>query len=32
VRVQGINQGVIPAGDYGAGGKAWLLLDELLIN
>lgn len=32
VRVRGINQGVIPAGAYGAGGKAWLLLDELLVN
>jgi hexosaminidase len=32
VRVRGTNQGVIPAGAYGAGGKAWLLLDELLVN
>jgi hexosaminidase len=32
VRVRGVNQGVIPAGAYGAGGKAWLLLDELLVN
>ncbi|RZK53108.1 MAG: beta-hexosaminidase, partial [Hymenobacter sp.] len=32
VRVRGLNQGIIPAGEYGAGGKAWLLLDELLIK
>ena len=32
VRVRGVNQGIIPAGEYGAGGKAWLLLDELLVN
>ncbi|TPG71852.1 beta-hexosaminidase [Hymenobacter nivis] len=32
VRVRGVSQGLIPAGEYGAGGKAWLLLDELLVN
>jgi hexosaminidase len=32
VRVRGTNQGLIPAGEYGAGGKAWLLLDELLVH
>jgi hexosaminidase len=32
VRVRGVNQGTIPAGAYGAGSKAWLLLDELLVN
>ena len=32
VRVRGRNQGLIPAGEYGAGGKAWLLLDELLVH
>ncbi|WP_204376154.1 glycoside hydrolase family 20 protein [Hymenobacter coccineus] len=32
VRVRGLNRGPIPAGAYGAGGKAWLLIDELLVN
>jgi len=32
VRLQAINKGVIPAGEYGAGGKAWLLLDEFRID
>jgi hexosaminidase len=32
VKVQAVNQGLIPAGEYGAGGKAWLLVDELLVN
>ncbi|QNE41736.1 family 20 glycosylhydrolase [Hymenobacter sp. NBH84] len=32
VRVTALNQGTIPAGEYGAGGKAWLLVDELYVN
>jgi hexosaminidase len=32
VKVRAVNQGTIPAGEYGAGGKAWLLVDELLVN
>ncbi|OUJ73208.1 glycoside hydrolase family 20 protein [Hymenobacter crusticola] len=32
VKISAVNQGTIPAGEYGAGGKAWLLVDELLVN
>ncbi|MBC6609466.1 family 20 glycosylhydrolase [Hymenobacter sp. BT507] len=32
VRLTAQNQGVVPAGEYGAGGKAWLLVDELFVN
>jgi len=32
VKIRAVNQGTIPAGEYGAGGKAWLLVDELLVN
>ncbi|MEZ0540268.1 glycoside hydrolase family 20 protein [Fibrella arboris] len=32
VRIQAVNKGVIPAGEYGAGGNAWLLLDEFRID
>jgi len=32
VRVTALNQGTIPAGEYGAGGNAWLLVDELYVN
>ncbi|GAB3754171.1 glycoside hydrolase family 20 protein [Spirosoma pomorum] len=32
VRMQATNKGIIPAGEYGAGGKAWLLLDEFRID
>ena len=32
VRVTAINKGIIPAGEYGAGGKAWLLTDEIFLN
>lgn len=31
VRVRGTNQGLILAGEYRAGGKAWLLLGKLLV-
>ncbi|WP_198175228.1 family 20 glycosylhydrolase [Spirosoma telluris] len=32
VRIRATNKGVIPPGEYGAGGKAWLMLDEFQIN
>ena len=32
VRVVATGQGTIPAGEYGAGGKAWLLLDEFGVD
>ncbi|MDI9865008.1 glycoside hydrolase family 20 protein [Flectobacillus sp. DC10W] len=31
VKVIGVNKGTIPAGEYGAGAKAWLIVDELFI-
>lgn len=32
VKVFAENKGVIPAGEYGAGGKAWLLVDEVYVD
>ncbi|MXV49694.1 family 20 glycosylhydrolase [Pedobacter sp. HMF7647] len=32
VKVRAVNKGIIPEGEYGAGGKAWLLVDELIVN
>ena len=32
IRVTAVNKGVIPEGEYGAGGKAMLLADEILVN
>jgi len=32
IKVTGVNKGVIPAGEYGAGGKAWLMTDEIMIE
>jgi len=32
VRFTAVNQGLIPAGAYGAGAKASLLLDEIIVN
>lgn len=32
VKVTGINKGIIPAGEYGAGGKALLMIDEITVN
>jgi hexosaminidase len=32
IKVVGINKGVIPAGEYGAGGNALLLIDEVIIE
>ena len=32
VRIQATNQGVISAGEYGAGANAWLLLDEIRVE
>jgi hexosaminidase len=32
VRVRARNRGIIPAGLEGAGGKAWLMVDEILVN
>lgn len=31
VKVIGINKGTIPLGEYGAGAKAWLIVDELVV-
>ncbi len=32
VKVTGINKGLLQPGDYGAGTKALLMIDEILIN
>jgi hexosaminidase len=32
VKVKAVSKGVIPAGEYGAGGKALLLMDEIIVN
>ncbi|KLT65789.1 hypothetical protein AB669_10265 [Pedobacter sp. BMA] len=32
VRIKASNVGVIPDGFYGAGTKAWLMLDEIIVN
>lgn len=32
VKVTAVNIGIIPAGAYGAGGKAMLLVDEIIVN
>lgn len=32
VRIRAKGRGIIPAGEYGAGGKAWLLLDEFRVE
>ncbi|WPU92909.1 family 20 glycosylhydrolase [Mucilaginibacter sabulilitoris] len=32
IRVKGTNKGIIPPGEYIAGAKAWLLVDELIVN
>jgi hexosaminidase len=32
VRVKGINKGTIPPGEYIAGAKAWLLVDEIIVE
>ncbi|OQP53647.1 glycoside hydrolase family 20 protein [Niastella populi] len=32
IKVTGVNKGVIPAGEYGAGGNALLLIDEVIIE
>jgi hexosaminidase len=32
IRVKGTNKGIIPPGEYIAGAKAWLLVDEILVN
>jgi hexosaminidase len=32
IKVIGINKGIIPAGEYGAGGNALLLIDEVVIE
>lgn len=32
VQVKAVNKGFIPAGEYGAGGKALLLIDEIMID
>ncbi|MBB6109058.1 hexosaminidase [Mucilaginibacter lappiensis] len=32
IRVKGINKGIIPPGEYIAGAKAWLMVDELMVK
>lgn len=32
IKVVAKNKGLIPTGEYGAGGKAWLMIDEILID
>ncbi|QMW06004.1 glycoside hydrolase family 20 protein [Spirosoma foliorum] len=32
IRIQATNKGIIPLGEYGAGGRAWLLLDEFRVD
>jgi hexosaminidase len=32
IRVRGTNKGIIPPGEYIAGAKAWLLVDEIIVN
>ena len=32
IKVKGINKGIIPAGEYGAGSKALLMIDEIVVN
>ncbi|MDR6944838.1 glycoside hydrolase family 20 protein [Mucilaginibacter pocheonensis] len=32
IRVRGKNKGIIPPGEYIAGAKAWLLVDELMVD
>jgi hexosaminidase len=32
IKVSAINKGTIPEGAYGAGGKAWLMVDEIYVN
>jgi hexosaminidase len=32
IKVIGVNKGIIPAGEYGAGGNALLLIDELIVE
>lgn len=32
IRIIAINKGIIPKGEYGAGGNAWLMADEIIVN
>ncbi len=32
LKIKAENKGIIPSGEYGAGGKAWLLTDEFTVN
>ncbi|QJB32493.1 family 20 glycosylhydrolase [Chitinophaga oryzae] len=32
IKVTAVNKGVIPAGEYGAGGRAMMLADEIIVN
>jgi len=32
IRVKGTNKGIIPPGEYIAGAKAWLMVDELIVR
>jgi hexosaminidase len=32
VRVKGVNKGIIPHGEYGAGGNGLLMIDEIIVE
>ncbi|PQA60643.1 glycoside hydrolase family 20 protein [Siphonobacter curvatus] len=32
IKLKALNKGIVPPGEYGAGNKAWLLLDELIVD
>ncbi len=32
VKIIATNKGIIPKGEYGAGGNAWLMADEIIVN
>jgi hexosaminidase len=32
IRVKGVNKGIIPPGEYIPGAKAWLMVDEIIVN
>ncbi|TBO42707.1 hypothetical protein EYS08_10180 [Pedobacter kyonggii] len=32
IRIKAANIGIIPDGFYGAGTKAWLMVDEIIVN
>ncbi|SFQ29910.1 hexosaminidase [Pseudarcicella hirudinis] len=32
IKIEAENKGIIPKGEYGAGNKAWLMIDEIYVN